>query len=184
MEKHKTCSFFGHRKIELTEDFKKKVRRVTEDLIVNDNVTVFLFGSRSEFDSLCHLLVTELKENYPQIKRVAYTCKSEKCVFEKDREEWEKIYSFFTKRNVELLGVEEEVEHKTKYVSGRASYIERNQAMIDDSDYCVFYYDENYKPSPRNNSNRFGDCCPKSGTAIAYNYAKRKKKTIINTMSN
>lgn len=27
----------------------------------------------------------------------------------------------------------------------RASYIERNELMIDDSDYCVFYIDNNTK---------------------------------------
>ena len=43
--------------------------------------------------------------------------------------------------------MEEEVEHKTKYTAGKASYIERNFAMIDDSDYCIFYYDNNYKPN-------------------------------------
>ncbi|MEF9840764.1 MAG: biotin operon repressor, partial [Lachnospiraceae bacterium] len=41
-----------------------------ESLIVNHNVDTFLFGSRSEFDSLCHSLVTELKEKYPHIKRI------------------------------------------------------------------------------------------------------------------
>lgn len=54
MQKHKTCSFFGHRKIEITEELKEKVRAIVEDLIVNHNVLIFLFGSRSDFDYLCH----------------------------------------------------------------------------------------------------------------------------------
>ena len=175
------CSFFGHRKIELTEELKQKVKEVVENLIVNHNVLTFLFGSRSDFDYLCHLVVTELKDKYPNIKRIAYTCRSETCTLESERAHWEEVYSHFRKEKVTLLGVEEEVEHKTKYTSGRASYVERNQAMISDSDYCVFYYDENYQPEMRKFSKRsVGYYQPKSGTALAYAYARQKRKTLIN----
>lgn len=69
-----------------------------------------------------------------------------------------------------------EYEHPTKYSSGRGSYVERNQAMIDDSDICVFYYDENYLPLRRKNSPRdISDYQPKSGTRIAYEYAIKKE---------
>jgi len=183
MEKHKVCSFFGHRKIEITEELKQKVKEIIEDLIVNHNVLTFLFGSRSDFDYLCHLVVTELKEKYPNIKRIAYTCRSETCTLESERAHWEEVYSYFRKEKVTLLGVEEEVEHKTKYTSGRASYVERNQAMINDSDYCIFYYDENYQPEMRKYSKRsIGYYQPKSGTALAYAYAKQKRKTLINVV--
>lgn len=77
-----------------------------------------------------------------------------------------------------------EYEHPTKYSSGRGSYVERNQAMIDDSDICVFYFDENYLPPRRKNSPRdISDCQPKSGTKIAFDYAKRKKKHILNVFT-
>ena len=124
--------------------------------------------------------VTELKTQYPHIVRKCYTCKSETCILESERAYWEKIYGHFYKEKTTLLGVEEEVEHKTKWTSGRASYVERNQAMIDDSDYCIFYYDEKYNPPMRKYSKR--SICsyqPKSGTALAYKYAKQKKKKII-----
>lgn len=177
----KTCSFFGHRKIEITEELKLEVKQIIEDLIVNHNVLTFLFGSRSDFDYLCHLVVTELKEKYPNIKRIAYTCKSETCILESERKKWEEIYSNLQKREVQLLGVEEEIKYKNIYTAGFASYVERNQAMIDDSDYCVFYYDENYQPEMRRYSKRgFGYYQPKSGTALAYAYAKQKKKFLIN----
>ena len=177
----KICSFFGHRKIEITENLKQKVKEVVEDLIINHNVLTFLFGSRSNFDYLCHLVVTELKEKYPDIKRIAYTCKSETCTLENERQKWEKIYSHFQKREICLLGVEEEFEYKTKYTAGRASYVERNQAMIRDSNYCIFYYDENYQPQLRKYSKRsIVYYQPKSGTALAYTYAKQKRKILIN----
>ena len=178
---NKICSFFGHRKIDITKELKEKVKEIIENLIINHNVFTFLFGSRSDFDHLCHLVVTELKQKYPNIKRISYTCRSESCTLESERAYWEKIYSCLKKEKVTLLGVEEEFEHKTKYLSGRASYVERNQAMINDSDYCVFFYDENYQPEMRKYSKRsIGYYQPKSGTALAYAYAKQKRKTLIN----
>ena len=65
-----TCCFFGHRKINETDFLRKELYNVVEDLIINKNVNTFLFGSKSEFDSLCLKVVTELREKYPHIKRV------------------------------------------------------------------------------------------------------------------
>ena len=73
---------------------------------------IFNFGSRSDFDALCHFIVTDLKEKYNDIQRHAYTCRSETCTLESEREYWEKIYSHFEKRPVTLLGVEEEMLNK------------------------------------------------------------------------
>ena len=73
---------------------------------------IFNFGSRSDFDVLCHFIVTALKEKYNNIQRRAYTCRSETCTLESEREYWEKIYSHFEKRPVTLLGVEEEMLNK------------------------------------------------------------------------
>lgn len=178
---YKTVCFIGHRNAELEDDKVKELKNIIENLIVNENVHIFLFGSRSDFDFICHKIVTELKEKYPFIQRKCYTCRSEGCTLESERKHYEKIYSNFWKREVHLLGVEKEVEFKNKWNAGRAGYIERNQAMINDSDFCVFYYDENYKPHKRKYSKRcLTSYQPKSGTALAYNYAKQKKKEIIN----
>ena len=68
--------------------------------------------------------------------------------------------------------------------SGKASYVERHQEMINKSDFCVIYYDENYLPPRRKNSRReLTDYQPKSGTAVAYNYAEKKKKEITNVLT-
>ena len=167
--KHKSCSFFGHRNIDATPELKQKIKEIIEDLISNHNVTTFLFGSRSDFNYLCHFIVTELKEKYKHIKRIAYTGKSECCILEDKKQKWEEIYLKVLKQKVNLLCVEEEFEHKAKFIAGKASYIERNKAMIDNSDYCIFYFNKH--------------CQYKSGTAIAYAYAKQKKKCIINVFT-
>ena len=176
-----TCCFVGHRKIEDTGELRTKVIEIIENLVIKEKVDTFLFGSKSDFDELCHSVVTELKEKYPDLQRRAYTCRGEACILEKDRLYWEDISSWVEKREVYFLGVEEEIEHKNKWSAGRASYVERNQAMIDDSDYCIFYYNPDYKPPRRKYSKRsVGYYQPKSGTQIAFDYAKRKCRKIIN----
>lgn len=58
----KTCCFFGRRKIEDTLELRKKLLEVVEKLIVNENINTFLFGSKSDFNSVCYEVVTKLKE--------------------------------------------------------------------------------------------------------------------------
>ena len=177
----KSCSFFGHRNINITNELTHKIRRIVQDLIINHNVLTFLFGSKSEFDSLCRLIVESLKQDNPKLKRIAYTCKNEVCFLEEEKEKWEKIYSQYTKSNFHLLCVDEVFDFKDKYCSGKSSYIKRNQAMIDDSDFCIFYYDNIYKPKMRKFSKcSYGCYQPKSGTKLAYEYAVNKNKTIFN----
>lgn len=177
------CSFFGHRNVEMTEELYNKVKTIVEDLILNHGVSDFLFGSRSNFNDLCHKVVSDLKNKYPQIKRVAYTCRSEFCVLETDREKLEKLYSKAEKKEVRFLGFEQERHYKSKFTSGRVSYVERNYAMINDSEFCVFYYDENYQPEMRKYSKcSVGYYQPKSGTKLAYDYARQKKKVVFNVL--
>ena len=175
------CCFIGHRKIIETQELKQRLQKTIEILIKENNVKTFIFGSRSEFDFLCHQIVSNLMSIYPTIERVVYTCKSEFAVLKQDKTKLEQIFSNAFKQDIILCEYEKEIEYKTKYTSGKASYIERNKAMIDESDYCIFYYDENYKPQKRKHSkNDVFEYQPNSGTSLAYNYAKQKKKRIIN----
>ena len=176
----KACSFFGHRDTPQTEELKQKVKETVECLIVKEGVDTFLFGSRSKFDELCHIVVTELKEKYPHIRRIAYLCKHETaCLIGEGRKMNQQIK--------ELTGRERYVPEFEKIkksnrinFAGKAAYVERNQWMIDDSVYCVFYYNSDYLPKKRKQSKRsVFDYEPKSGTALAYEYAKRKKELKI-----
>ena len=125
-----------------------------EKLITEENVDTFLFGSKSRFNDLCHELVTKIKEKYPHIKRIyvraefPYISGSYKEYILKDFED-----TYFPDR---LIG------------AGRASYIERNIEMIQNSRFCVVYYDRHHTPSAR-----------KSGTKIALDYAVKLQKQII-----
>ena len=65
----KTCTFFGHYKIEITDDLKHLLHTKIESLIL-DGFSTFLFGGLSEFDDLCYKIVSLLKTKYSHIERV------------------------------------------------------------------------------------------------------------------
>ncbi|MBE7013450.1 MAG: DUF1273 family protein [Ruminococcaceae bacterium] len=167
-DKAKTCCFFGHRKIPDKDKIKAVLCDVVENLILNRGITTFLFGSNSEFDDLCHEVVTKLKEKYQHIQRIYV------------RAEFPYIDEDF--KNY-LLGSYEDTYHPESVINaGRAAYPKRNRIMIDSSSFCVVYYDENYTPQKRKVSkNDLTDYQPKSGTKIAYEYATKKGAEIINT---
>ena len=177
----KQCCFIGHRVINVTDELKIRLYEYVEDLIINHNVKRFLFGSRSEFNTLCHETVDLLKNKYPYIVRVFYACKHESAIIERDKQRTERAISSVLNKDIKFMCFDEEYAHKTKFSAGRAAYVERNEAMIDDSDFCVFYYNGNYRPQRRKYSK--GDLTsylPDSGTQKAYLYAKRKGKSIEN----
>lgn len=179
----KKCCFIGHRTINLSDELIAKVHTTIEELIIDYNVKRFLFGSRSEFDTLCHGIVTQLKDKYPSIVRVAYNTSNECPTLEKDRAEEEKKISELIKQDIHLMGYEEVCTPVEMCSSGKASYVERNYKMIDDSDICVFYYDSSYSPKRKCVSRKSVSglwTSEKSGTSLAYKYAIKKKKQIIN----
>ncbi|MBO5136205.1 MAG: hypothetical protein J6C17_02355 [Clostridia bacterium] len=162
-----TCCFFGHRKIKETDELKSKLYNEIETLITYKKVHTFLFGSKSQFDDLCYKIVTELKEKYQHIKRIYV------------RAEFPYIDDSY--KNY-LLESYEDTYYPSKMIdAGKAAYVERNYEMIDNSSYCICYYDENYMPPRRKNSRRdLTDYQPKSGTGIAFDYARKKELNIIN----
>ena len=169
MKKHsiKTCCFIGHRKIEITVELRQKLYGYIESLIVNENVKMFLFGSRSKFNELCYEIVCELQEKYPDIQKVYVRSQYE--YISKDYENY-------------LLELYEKTYFPEKCKgAGKLSHTKRNEEMIDKSDYCLFYYDENYLPPKRKWAKR--DCFayqPQSVTALSYKYALQKKKKFYN----
>ena len=149
-----TCCFIGHRTINETEELKERLCEIIEKLIVDENVDTFLFGSKSRFNSLCLELVTELREKYPHIKRIYV------------RAEYPYISEHY--KNY-LLESYEDTYYPNKIIgAGKATYVERNCEMINNSRFCIVYYDELHMPTKR-----------KSGTEIALGYAVKHKKEII-----
>ncbi len=152
--KKNTCCFIGHRAIFETEQLKTQLCEIIEKLIVNENVDTFLFGSKSRFNSLCLELVTQIKEKYPHIKRVYM------------RAEYPYINEQY--KNYLLENYEDTYYPEKIIGAGRVAYIERNYEMINNSHFCIFYYDKEIAPIIRN-----------SGTKIALDYAIKQQKKII-----
>ncbi len=98
------------------------------ELIKGKGVKIFLFGSRSDFDKICLKAVTELKNVFPEIKRVYV------------RGEYPYIDDGYKDY---ILKMYEETYFPTKAKkAGKAVYIVRNAEMVEKSDFCVFYYDK------------------------------------------
>ena len=120
-----SCCFFGHRKINETPELIERLTNEIEVLITEKEVDTFYFGSKSEFNSLCHKVVSDLKEKYPHIKRVYV------------RSAFQHIPDWYENSLLEYYEGTYFPEHMEK--AGRASYVERNQEMINQSDFCVVY---------------------------------------------
>lgn len=149
----KTCCFFGHREIDETEELREWVKNTIENLIVEEGVDTFLFGSKSRFDSLCHELVTEAKSKYPHIKRIYV------------RAEYPDISDEF--RLYLLKEYEDTYYPESVAGANRVAYIKRNCEMIDRSRFCVVCYNKEYSPKGKT-----------SGTKTAFEYAKRKNRIV------
>lgn len=159
--------FIGHREIEKTEELVSSLKNIVE-MLINKGATTFLFGSKSNFDDLAWEIVTELKEQFPEIKRI-YVRSSFQYI--------DQFYEEYLRRFYEETYFPKRLEK-----AGKASYVERNYEMIDNATHCIFYYNENYNPSARKKGKEGMILRPSgnSGTKIAYAYALRKKKEIIN----
>lgn len=114
---------------------------------------MFLFGSKSNFNTLCYELVTQIKEKYPQIRRIYIRAE----------------YPYISESYKTYLLEHYEVTYYPESVIGakRLVYIKRNFEMIDRSHFCIVYYNKKYNPVKR-----------KSGTKLALDYAIKHNKII------
>ncbi len=89
-----------------------------------------LFCIFSYQNLICHKITTELKDKYPHIKRIYF------------RSAYQHIPDWYEKSLLENNEGTYFPEHMEK--AGRASYVERHQEMINQSEFCVVYYDEKF----------------------------------------
>lgn len=160
------ATFIGHRNIENSEKLHERIKSTVLELL-KKGVDTFLFGSNSEFDTVCLEAVSGIKVSHPNIRRIYV--RSSFCHISRDYEKY-------------LTELYDETYFPSQVErSGAACYVERNAVMIDEADVCVFYYDENYTPpANRKKTAKASSKKPKSGTNVAYHYALSKNKTIIN----
>ena len=148
----KSCSFFGHREIEVTKELKQKLKKVLKDKIEKEGFEVFYFGGFGMFDDLCWEIITELKTEFPYIKRVF-------CLYDQRH-----LRASKRPRNLSKDNFEEFVYFDLEFDWWYKRIYFRNIAIIDKSDFVVFYV-KNKKSS---------------GAYKIYEYAIKKKKSLIN----
>lgn len=120
-----TCCFLGHRKIEITNELRNKLYNIIEKLIIEENVDTFLFGSKSQFDDLCYQITSELKGDYPYIKRIYV------------RAQFPYINNDY--RNYLLQSYEETYYPTSIIKAGKSVYVEINCEMINKSKFCIMF---------------------------------------------
>lgn len=148
----RSCSVFGHSKIEVTTELKGNLISVFETLITKENVKYFYFGGFGEFDDLCHTVLTELKNKYPQIYRIFCLADPRQLELSK-RPKWLKDEDY---EEITYLDLDYDYWYTRIYY--------RNCEIIDRSDFVVFFV---------NHSEH-------SGAYKAMRYALKKKKRILN----
>ena len=152
MEDTKICSFFGHREIEESEALSEELRCAVLN-VLNRGCRIFYFGGFGDFDALAHKIVTETKDARKdiEIKRI-YCVHSEYYLRKKHK-------------YIKCEDYEEVIYLEPSFKSWYKSIYFRNLAMIDKSEYVIFYA-ENRK---------------ESGAYKAFNYALgQKNKRIFN----
>lgn len=175
-----TVCFIGHRTVLNAEAVRADLFE-TVSALIGKGADTFLFGSRSDFDFLCWEVVTALKGQFPNLKRICYNAPHEiSFTSREERESYEQFFSEMLHRKVHYADYEESINSLKSFTANKNAYIMRNQEMIENSDVCVFYYNKDYLPPKRKRDKSFLSIQPKSGTAIAFAYAEQKKKTILN----
>lgn len=171
-----TVCFIGHRTVIDKEQVKSKLQQTLISLI-DKGANIFLFGSRSDFDFLAWEVVSKLKEKYPYLKRICYNTPNETAFTSKEeKERGEQFFSEMLNCQVHYAYYEESVNSLKSVKANKNAYILRNQEMIEHSDVCIFYYDKTYLPPKKIASEHQSN----SGTAIAFAFALKLKKTIYN----
>ena len=152
----KSCSVFGHSKIEITKELENNLKSTFKMLIIQENVKYFYFGGFGEFDDLCHSIITELKNEYPEIYRIF-------CLSDPRHQRLSKRPKWLKDEDYEEITY---LDLNFDYWYTRIYY--RNCEIIDRSDFVVFYVNHTKQ----------------SGAYKALQYAIKKKKQIINICTN
>jgi len=145
------CSFFGHRDVNVTPELEQKTT-VEIEKVINNGCHIFYFGGYGDFDDLCYKIVTHIKEERPDLNIQRIYCVSQERYLRKK-------VRYFNKEDYD------EITYLMPSFEGwYKSIYYRNCAMIDNSNYIIFYCEEN----------------PDSGAYKAYKYALKQKKNVIN----
>lgn len=154
MQENKICSFFGHRTIEKTHElYLATVAEIMRTIELG--CRIFYFGGFGEFDDFCYQIVTRIKKKHPDLLLQRIFCVAQEKMLQK------KARYFKDGEYEDIVYLVPSFEY------WYTSIYYRNCAMIDASNFVVFYAEERQD----------------SGAYKAYKYAKKKKgKYIVNLL--
>ena len=157
---NRTVCFTGHREIrEADKGLSAHLDYVVETLI-RGGFTNFCAGGARGFDALAAESVIRLSKKYPEVKLILFL------PFENQYKNERGWTADEIKQYHKIRESADKVIHLQKqYTSG--CYYKRNRCLVDVSGICISYQ---YKNS--------------GGTAYTVNYARRKGRSIYNTMPN
>ena len=140
------CVCFGHRNIWKDVD---ELRNILEDLIINENVTIFMTGGMGEFDSIFSSNVRSLKKQYKNIKLWLV-----KPYFSA---ELNSNKNYYESQYDEII-----IPDVVAGIYPKAAITKRNRWMVEQSDIIISYINKEY-----------------GGAYMAVKYAKSLGKRII-----
>jgi len=114
----KSCCFFGKTKLgyqKRDKAFELLYRQI--EALIKDGYTEFILSGHGDFDSTARIAVISLRMRFPNIKTIYYHA----CKYEDNQALLQTIYP----------PIEDISQHQ--------AIVYRNYAMIDSSDYCIFY---------------------------------------------
>lgn len=126
MEKTLICSFFGHSVVTCNDElYATALAEIWKS--VNSGCRVFYFGGYGRFDEICHEIVTSIRKENPRLNVERVYCVSQERYLIKN-------VRYFNRADYERT-----IYLEPKYSGWYKSIYYRNCAMIDSSDYLIFY---------------------------------------------
>ncbi len=111
--------FIGHRNIDNAEQIECRLKNTITNLVLNGADT-FIFGSRSDFNYICWSVVTELQEQFSNIKRIKYNTQHEEAFTSKaERENCEMLFLKFAHKEAHYTDYEEAFDCEKSFCANK-----------------------------------------------------------------
>ena len=125
----KTCCFFGDE----TEnpEIKSKLENVLINLVENENVSTFLFGKKSYVEGCAFSFGSKLKKSGKNIKFVIYD----------EKHDLNDVKFKLGRVKLSITDIYYMFFDEVRYYNNNDEF-EKHKQLIDDSDYCIFCFDE------------------------------------------
>ncbi len=143
-------TFIGHGKLNIDDELKSRIKAEIEKCIDGDADTFYL-GGYGDFDFACARIVKEVQKTFPEIKSYLITPYLNPVM--------QKKLKYIERLNLYDGSIYPEIEE----VPYKFAISKRNEWMVEQADVIIAFVDHDW-----------------GGAATTLQYAKRKKKTIIN----